>query len=494
MKNKKFNSFLKFALSHQAQKSPNHQGFVIPVILGFGLFMLLVAIMMITRSGDDKVTAILQKQTAESLGITETGFSRSIETLSTGNNGAFLKKNYDPINPNTDKPYLGPSSTDEWTGGTTIQTTVSNGGCDGSSSGTITVPLPTNLLNGTTDNGQYTLLAYRYDDVNDKGTFILQGNAILRDAEGNEETVATSRIQTTIDIVDREKILPQSFPGLFMEDIIKLGNNDMNATSADPSSIICAECEISDPDTDCVDGVPTEDAIHEEAMGANPGAELVNVTPKLGRPNLPSVPTPSGNEIALGRPGCPGGDADITALPRAGDTPNTTGTLNDIPAYEYTVECLKINGTNNLTVTTTDYPVHIYLIGDGASMTIGGQGSLFHVGDFGEFAIFGKQDDGTDDTNQTISLNGGGNSQFFVFAPDAEVGISGGAFDPCDMGGVVWAEVWDGSSGTGVDYCIPEGAAAALGAAFGLDFERVGLTTRTFQHSSIIEWTRKEAN
>jgi len=56
-----------------SSRSQNEQGFAIPVAVGIGLITILVATTMMLRSQDDQVTALAQKQTAQSLGIAEGG-------------------------------------------------------------------------------------------------------------------------------------------------------------------------------------------------------------------------------------------------------------------------------------------------------------------------------------------------------------------------------------------------------------------------------------
>ena len=66
------NGKLKIALRLRS----NEQGFAMPIVIGLGLIMTLVAITMIVRSQGDQVTASAQKATTQSLGTTETGITR----------------------------------------------------------------------------------------------------------------------------------------------------------------------------------------------------------------------------------------------------------------------------------------------------------------------------------------------------------------------------------------------------------------------------------
>lgn len=56
----------------------NDQGFAIPLVFGLGFVLLLVGMTMVFRTQGDEVNAIAQSQTAQSLGVAETGVTQTI--------------------------------------------------------------------------------------------------------------------------------------------------------------------------------------------------------------------------------------------------------------------------------------------------------------------------------------------------------------------------------------------------------------------------------
>jgi hypothetical protein len=82
------NKKLKIALRNRSSE----QGFAIPIAVGMGLIMILVASTMIVRSQGDEVTASAQKATAKSLGIAEIGITR-VQSFLNKNRG-FANQSY----------------------------------------------------------------------------------------------------------------------------------------------------------------------------------------------------------------------------------------------------------------------------------------------------------------------------------------------------------------------------------------------------------------
>ena len=57
------------------------QGFALPAAIGIGLIVMLVGVTTIVRSQADRSTAIAQKATADSLGVSEAGVTRILALL-----------------------------------------------------------------------------------------------------------------------------------------------------------------------------------------------------------------------------------------------------------------------------------------------------------------------------------------------------------------------------------------------------------------------------
>jgi hypothetical protein len=453
--------------------------------MGIGLISVTVGLTMVVRSQSSEISATAQKMTGQATAITEGAIARALSILNHGNNGVFKSKTYDPINPDTGKTYL--SKANQQVGGwenTTIETNIKDGGCSGTNNNTsssLPVPIPSNLLQGTMDvNANYKLLAYQYQATNatqGKGTMLMEGT------QGNAKT----RLQVSLDVTKEAKPIDGTFPGLYMEKIINLGNNDIIASSEDPVAIICKDCQMSDTTTFCP---PTDENILKGAMGGQNNAVLTNVTPKLGNPQIPPLPLASGNEIIIS-----GTINDNLTLPKSGDVANTVDTATGGPVFEYKISSISLSGSKTLTINTNPgspnnpngYPVHLYVTGN---ISVSGQAKIDHIGDFGKFAIFGKPDDGTAAYSQTFVISGGATSKMFVYAPDANVGINGGSGDG-DITGVVWAEVWNASNSNNADLIVPKDASQALkDYLFGVSWTNPQLTTTIYKNTAPLTWER----
>ncbi|QCS50142.1 hypothetical protein FEK30_12290 [Picosynechococcus sp. PCC 11901] len=481
-------------------KQTQESGFSLVVALGLGLFMVVTGATMILRSNDDQVASTLQQHNLENIAIAEAGLNRVLGVLRSDNNSLFLKLDYDPNN------LLG-SGINEWEDAAyadkrVLKTSVFDGGCSGNS-GDVEVSVPSGLTANSTGDGNYELLAYDYNPQTNTGTFIVEGE--FQDAQGNA-TQGTARLQASIYVDNYLDEVPTSFPGLFMENVIELGNNDISLipnVSADPnekSSVICAQCKFdTDKENACAVGISEADYqgyIHTDAMGGKSNSTLTNVIPRLGRPNLPDLPVaPQTITADLGN--------SAVDLPRDGDQtvsfdPDGAGPAQAYQAYVYKAGNLNVGKDGekgggqdkDWTIKTTNAPVIVFLSGD---LTISGSRRIVHEGDFGDFAIFGKPDSGTGTASQNIRINGTASSTFFVYAPDAQVGINGGG-NGDGMTGVIWGKIWDASSSnaSGAVVNIPPGAPQALGNTFGMTFENVSLYTEKFQNSGVVEWERQE--
>ncbi len=141
------------------QKSKHStDGFTLPLVLGLGLFMLLTAITMIVRSSDDQISAQLQKQTIENLGIAEAGLNRTLGRLRSGDNSVFLRLTYDPIPPGATRSYFGYLTATDERSTATLETNMNDGGCGGYPH---SISPPTDIFGGMANEGNYRLLAYR---------------------------------------------------------------------------------------------------------------------------------------------------------------------------------------------------------------------------------------------------------------------------------------------------------------------------------------------
>lgn len=261
------------------------QGFAVPIAIGLGFIILLIATTLIIRSQEDRVTASAQKATAQSLAVAEGGITRSLSTLKQLHKGAYFRLNYDSLNSTTAQTHLGPdailNSGDE-------ETTAVNQW----SNPPYTVPCstanssPPNLVSGKMGtSGNYTIKAYRYRDPD--------GNPRTGDETGHlliegTHRKAGSQIQVSIPIT--QTAIAGSFPGL-SADNINLGNNDVLKATGNHGSaanVICKDCIL--PSSGCDANEPTPAGLNS-AVGRGPNSKIDGKI-FIGDPQLPPVPAP----------------------------------------------------------------------------------------------------------------------------------------------------------------------------------------------------------
>ena len=159
------------------RNSFSDRGFVLPIALAMGTVMILVGVAAVARSHYTRINTFSRQQTGGSLAVAEGGIARTLAQLSNPNNRVLLTGNYDTINPKTNKTYLGVdgilnngdeenTAVNQWTSfsGTSL--------CNNApSAGT-----PNATYKGSIGNGDsYTLKAYRYNNANNTGIFLVEG-------------------------------------------------------------------------------------------------------------------------------------------------------------------------------------------------------------------------------------------------------------------------------------------------------------------------------
>lgn len=445
----------------------NEQGFAMPIVMGLGLIMLLIAATMIARSHGDQTTASVQKATAQSLAVTEGGITRSLSKLKQLKNGIYLQLNYDSLNTNVNpqKTYLGADAV--LNSGDEVTTAV-----DQWSNPPFTVPcattgsLPSGLaVSGLIGSGTYTIKSYRYRDPDgNPGTGDETGNLLV---EGTQAS-AGSQIQTSMPIT--RSAVTGSFPGLYASNSIDMGNNDILSVtggSGTSANVICKDCVV--PTNQCSNGAPTQVGL-DTAIDKGPNSVIQGRIYVLD-PQMPPVPTAPATacSVATLASGTPcsvdlgsvggGGNPLPSQLPRSVDA----ATHTPGQPYHYVINNLDI-GSNVITVPpATSDPVYLYVSGD---VSLSGNGGIAHTRSPELLRLYGKPADADNANDQTITISGGSStSNMFIYAPDATVGINGGSQDP-DIQGAVWAKTWNGSSSNNVEIRVPDNMPTLLGGPF----------------------------
>ncbi len=381
------NKKLKIAMENRY----SDRGFALPVAVGMGLIMLLIAATLVTRSHGDQATASAQKATAQSLAVAEGGTSRTLANLNQSNPdvSSLLKRTYDP------NGLLG-SAVNEWTASNMPPCTTTTG-----------------LLSGTIGNSTYEVLAYRYDATNKTGTLLVKGLVPVGGASSE------SRVQQTFNVNPKAG----SVIGVLGTNDISLGNNDIRGINGNVACTNTTNCPVTCPYTT---------ASAKDAIGAGPQADIdgkIFLGP-VTTPTLPTMPTiwngvgtapTTAFTISLG---------DYTTnnttlvFPRSSDfTNHVAGT-----PYHYSIGTMNANGFNltintvkNATTNPTGDPVYFWVSGD---INMGGSSQLNHTAPSDNptaFRIYG-----TSTTSQDMVVaSGASDVDAFIFAPNARVGING---------------------------------------------------------------------
>jgi hypothetical protein len=320
------------------------QGYILPLVmlLGGGLLVLGLTAALVVQT--DRQVGTMRRQNTDVLATAEGGAERILLELSRANNNLLLGRNYDPINPVTNRNYLGADgvlnsgdegaiATDEWTG-----YNPSAAPCFQQSS----VAAPAMAITGTMNGGgTYTLRAYRYNPTKREGTVLIEGRL-------------PNQAPTILAVTIAVNVQTASFPGILATGLnpitptgvvalrgrVVLGDkvNIYYPSSTSGNITVTGSAAPGDPNraahlqaawSSAADDV-TGDAIQGTL---NACRILVNLpfSPPMGTPNIGDVK----NDKTL------------------------TGAPNQI-SYYYTNK-VELNGNRTLTVDTTQGPVYLYV-------------------------------------------------------------------------------------------------------------------------------------
>jgi hypothetical protein len=364
------------------------EGFTLFMALGMGLLMLTIATTLIFRASRHEAIASTRTHTGDSLAVAEAGVARTLAQMTKPENAVLLNRNYDPLNPKTSKNYLGadgiPNTTDQTTTGVDEWTTYS----PTSVSCSTTTTNPSISYSGTVGtDGQYALLAYRYNSTDRTGTFLVEGR--------RENSI--SHIAVTVSIDSN----PAPFPGVLAKNSIKFDNRQVLGTNGN--------------------------VYYDSASSPTPG--LTNVAGKII--NCQLNPTLS-NTFSTGIPGATyEGGSGVTI----NSTTTISGHLGGITYYE--LDKLDLD-SEILTVDTKDGPVYLYA----NEIKFNNTAQIVHVNSgggspkLGDLRIIIKTNKMLD-IHQESCIDGA-----FIYAPDSELKLRGtnSACSGFKIRGVVWAE------------------------------------------------------
>ncbi|QDZ39285.1 hypothetical protein FRE64_04670 [Euhalothece natronophila Z-M001] len=255
-----YKRFLIKALQHSHNK--NHQGFVLPMMIGLGLIMTVVGLTMIGRSSDDQIRSTLEEQTAQALATAETGATRTLASLNQPNNSELLTLDIDDWeNPDqTNNPCLLPDKIDE-------------------------------IMEGEVNNqGRYQIIDYQYDENAEEGRLRVQGKV----GEAKQE------IKLVVDVL--EEALDDSFGGLVGIENVNLRHLDVRDVVDGTllANVLCQDCTLSGDDLEAYCNDPSSSDGQNAARNAVRASQnsIIDGSIFLGELNLPEVPPPeNANEL-----------------------------------------------------------------------------------------------------------------------------------------------------------------------------------------------------
>ncbi|NJN73186.1 MAG: hypothetical protein HC799_10480, partial [Limnothrix sp. RL_2_0] len=278
------------------------QGFTIPLILGFGLFMLAIGITSIKTSNSSEANSKVQKKTLQSVAAAELGLSRIQELLNSNrtiavynSNDCFGTRASDGSCPDTTQP--------SWANASNI-TLPAGQASSCSSSGIVEESEIVKLASSRQwqdvspsdpSKGQYRLIDYTYVpdtgvsqyDTPGVGILVIEGrtNQLEQGKANPDEEVfntGTTRLSVEIPIQTNEKQLTNNIPGLWM---ISSNFTDMGAQKVNGSILL--------EDEGCVSGgaLPAKlsqaNNIAKDPSGDYTGDIKVSPTAMPDTPDLP---------------------------------------------------------------------------------------------------------------------------------------------------------------------------------------------------------------
>ena len=156
-----------------------NQGFALPMALILGLIMVTLMTASLLEAQSNRDSSKIRQSSGTSEITVDSAIARVLAELSKPENSELLGRNYDPINPNTGKTYLGDdrlvNSGDEAVTGVDQWSGFDRSALPCYQQQGISAP-SINLSGSIGANAGYELLAYRYDPTLQEGTVLIQGN------------------------------------------------------------------------------------------------------------------------------------------------------------------------------------------------------------------------------------------------------------------------------------------------------------------------------
>lgn len=486
---------LAFLIQLLALKRSQDRGFTLVLALSMGLVMMAIATTLIFRASRHEAIASARTEAGDSLAVAEAGVARTLAQMTKPENAVLLSLNYDPINPKTNKSYLGadgiPNTSDDSATAIDDWTNVSanSSPCTpGTGLGTASI----SCGDAIGIDGAYMLKAYRYNSTNKTGTFLVQGK------RGN----STSYIAVTASI-DSSSVA-SDFPGVLAVKHISLVGRTILGSNGnvyyDPISLGFGPSSGSAAPADSNRG----DYLNAISSGSTDGISFDSVSGKIFASKL--EPTLSYDPPAGVTPTSLGditGNTDILSL-SSGITHYQTGTIdiqnNTIVNIDttpgsgsinlYVNGPIRVKGSAIIDVNTTRGPVNIYVNG---SISVEENAKIRNVRNGG---LPGKVGDlriiiSTTDATQIYGNACIQNAFFYSRRGNLQLGGSG---DGCDspgntnIDGVVWVESISNTNISSLypGIAVPDDLSSLSDVATGIGFP----ISTTYKLGTVKNWQR----
>lgn len=376
------------------------EGFTLVMILGMGLAMLIVATTLIVRASRHEAIASTRTQSEDSLAVAEAGIARTLAQMTKPENAALLNRNYDPINPTTNKNYLGadgiPNTNDQTSTAVDEWTTYSPASVPCST----TTTSPNISYDGTVGtDGQYILRAYRYNSTAQIGTFLVEG----------KRKNSVSYLAIAVSVISNSA----PFPGILAKNTIQLADREVLGING---NVYYNSSFSPTPGLSNVVGRTIDCSLNPTLSDAFPPTQTAEPSPG------------SFNTTIFGHPG-------------------------RISYYKF--HKLELDN-ETLTVDTKDGPVYIY-VADGFKLD--NAAKIVHINSnpiatlpkIGDLQIILQKKTSRINTNSCVD-------GAFIYAPDLEINFTGSGCGSFKVRGVVWAKnvTSDNSICTGCGIVTPD--------------------------------------
>jgi len=433
------------------------QGFTLPLVIGFGLFMLSIGLVSIKMSSDSQINSQIQERTYQALAAAEVGITQFQEYL----NGSPLAATIPDCNSRATDGSCSDagSSMPSWGNPDTLEVPSpedSSELCENTSAGTLPSDVKRLATNNQTwelvdpnnpEKGEYRLASY--SSSAGAGVFPAVGTLIV-EGRTREVNRGTTRLAVNIPIQKSTQQENAIEPGLWMK-----YNGSANLGSHQIRGSILIEnttCASNDPNGGIPSQLANASPIRNDASG-DPTGQLI--ASKLEMPDTPSLP-PLGvlNDLSES-------DALSKELPRKDANGNVTDRAHE-GAFHYLVPKLamsgnasiniqdgqkvifyvqgniEFSGSINKTTNSSSKNLQIYgntTVGDGE----GYQGSNFKYGCYTNAS-------GACPTT-VIQLKGTSEIKAFIHAPEAWSCITGGGSPTgANITGAIWVNQWIASN------------------------------------------------